>query len=98
MGIAKRKLLLLLKFTSTQLGPLAALFARLTFGGLWSQNCVKEAHLMGGHVFLEYMSFRMTCFMSAYVLREVMYCRRKCLAVCDILLEYMFYRRAYLTG
>ena len=32
---------------------------------------------MGGHVFLEYMSFRMTCLMGAYILREVMLCRRK---------------------
>ena len=27
---------------------------------------------MDGHIFLEYMSFRMICFMRAYVLREVM--------------------------
>ena len=25
---------------------------------------------MNGHVFLEYMSFRMTCLMRAYVLKE----------------------------
>ena len=34
---------------------------------------------MGGHVFLDHMSFRMTCIMIAYVLREVMLCCRKCL-------------------
>ena len=32
---------------------------------------------MGGHVFLECMSIRMTCPMRAYVLREVMLCTRK---------------------
>ena len=32
---------------------------------------------MGGHDFLDYMSFRMTCIMIAYVLKEVMlYCRK----------------------
>ena len=36
---------------------------------------------MSGHVFLEYMSFRMTYLMRAYVLRKVMLCRRKCFVV-----------------
>ena len=36
---------------------------------------------MSGHVFLDYMSFRMTCLMRAHVLREVMLCRRKCFVV-----------------
>ena len=33
---------------------------------------------MGGHVFLEYMSFRITHLMRAYAIRVVMLCRRKC--------------------
>ena len=42
---------------------------------------------MGGHDFLNYMSFRMTCIMIAYILREVMpYCR-KCLMGCYVLVE-----------
>ena len=32
---------------------------------------------MGGHYFLDYISFRLTCIMIAYVLREVMLCCRK---------------------
>ena len=34
---------------------------------------------MGGHVFLDYMSFRMTCqcLMRAFILRVVIICRRK---------------------
>ena len=32
---------------------------------------------MDEHVFLECMSFRMTCLMRAYVLRVVMLCRMK---------------------
>ena len=35
---------------------------------------------MGGHVFFEYMSFRMTSITGTIVLREVMLCRRTCLA------------------
>ena len=34
---------------------------------------------MGGHVFLEYMSFRMTCIMGTFVIRKVMLCRRTCI-------------------
>ena len=29
---------------------------------------------MGGHVFLEYVSFMMTCIMETFVLREIMLC------------------------
>ena len=55
---------------------------------------------MGGHVFLEYKSFRMTCLMRAYVLREVMLCRRKCLVGGheDTLYEERFYWRVCLIG
>ena len=44
---------------------------------------------MGGHDFLNYMSFRMTCIMIAYVLREVMLCSRKSLMGCHVLVECM---------
>ena len=42
---------------------------------------------MGGHDFLDYMSFRMTCIMIAYVLREIMLCCRKCLIGGHVLVE-----------
>ena len=32
--------------TSTQLWPLAALLARPTFSGLWSQNYLKDGHVL----------------------------------------------------
>ena len=45
--------------------------------------------LMGGHVFLDHMPFRMICVMIAYVLREVMLCCRKCLMGGHVLVECM---------
>ena len=33
----------------------------------------------GGHIFLECISFRMTCIMGTFVLREVMLSRRTCI-------------------
>ena len=45
---------------------------------------------MGKDIFLEYMSFRMTCLMKAYVLREIILCRRKCLIGGHVLVECMF--------
>ena len=44
---------------------------------------------MGGHDFLDYMSFRMTCIMIAFVLREVMLCCRKSLMEYQVLVECM---------
>ena len=44
---------------------------------------------MGGHNFLDYMSFRMACIMIAYVLREVMLCCRNCLLGGHVLVECM---------
>ena len=44
---------------------------------------------MGGHDFLDYMPFRMTCIMIAYVLREAMLCCRKCLMGGHVLVECM---------
>ena len=44
---------------------------------------------MGGHDFLDYMSFRMTCIMIAIVLREVMLCCRKSLMSYQVLVECM---------
>ena len=35
---------------STQLLPLVALLARLTFGGLWSQNCLRDGMSCGENV------------------------------------------------
>ena len=51
---------------------------------------------MDGYVFLEYMSFKMTCLMRAYVLRVVMLCRRKCREKSCIGGVHVF-RMAYLT-
>ena len=42
---------------------------------------------MGGHDFLDYMSFRMTRVMITYVLREVMLCCKKCLMGGRVLVE-----------
>ena len=42
---------------------------------------------MGDHVFLHYMSFKMTCFTGAYILRDVVLCRRKCLMGGHVLVE-----------
>ena len=64
---------------------------------------------MGGHVFLEYMSFRMTCLMRAYALKVVMLCRRKCHVGGHVLMEcisserhilqyVVFYWKTFLTG
>ena len=61
--------------TSMQFLPLATFLAMPTYGGLWSQR----TRLMGGHDFLDYLSFRMTCIMIAFVLVEVMLCCRKSL-------------------
>ena len=44
---------------------------------------------MGGHDFLDQVSFRITCVMIAYVLREVMFCCRKCLMGGHVLVECM---------
>ena len=82
---------------SNQLHPSTALLARPTFGGLWSQYCLKD-----GHVLWEYMSFRMTfllkaCLKGGHALQEEMSCVRSCvggvlvfmmayLAICFILL------------
>ena len=45
-----------IKNASMQLRPLAALLARPTFSGLWSQNCLKKEH-----VFWEDVIFWITC-------------------------------------
>ena len=74
-------------YTSMQLWPLATLLAKPNFSGLWSQNCLKD-----GHVLWKYMSFRMTCPMSAYVLVECMS------SGWHILLYVLFYGMAFLTG
>ena len=50
---------------------------------------LKKDMSCGGHVFLEYMSFRLTRFMRAYVLREVMLCWSKCLVGGQVLVESM---------
>ena len=42
--------------TSIQLQPSVALLARPTFGGLWSQNCLKKEHILW-----EDMIFWITC-------------------------------------
>ena len=51
---------------------------------------------MGEHVFLDYMSFRITCLIGAHVLREVMFCRRKFLEMSCVGGVYIF-KMAYLT-
>ena len=77
------------KINWQQLLPLAALLAKLTFGGLWSRNCLKEEHILWKNFFLDYMSFRMTCLMRAYIWREVMLGRRKYLMGSIVLVECM---------
>ena len=44
---------------------------------------------MAWHVFLEYMSFKLTCVMRVYVLREFMLCCSKCLVGGHMLVESM---------
>ena len=44
---------------------------------------------MGGHDFLDYISFRMIFIMIAFVFREVSFCCRKCLMGCHVLVECM---------
>ena len=64
---------------------------------------------MDGHVFLEYMSFRMTCPMRAYVFWEVILCIRKCFVGGHVLVECLssgryilqyivFYLKTFFTG
>ena len=67
--------------TSTQLQPSATLLARPTFGGLWSQNCLKKEHvswkdmifwiicLEGGHAFLYEMSYGKSCIGGVHAFR-----------------------------
>ena len=42
-------IVLIITLTSTQLRPSAALLTR--FGGLWSQNCLKEGHVLWVDIF-----------------------------------------------
>ena len=44
---------------------------------------------MVGHVFLEYMSFKLTHVMRVYMLRKVMLCCSKCLVGGHVLVESM---------
>ena len=70
-----------IKLISTQLQPLAALLARPTYDGLWSQIFLGEYMSCGRTCFLKYMSFRITgtmgrfalgksCFLGGHVLQE----------------------------
>ena len=38
-------------YTSAQLRPSLQCLARPTFGGLWSQNCLKEGHVLWVNMF-----------------------------------------------
>ena len=96
--------------TSTQLPPFATLFAK---GGLWSQNCLAQGHILRldmfcgrtcltclfeRHIVREYMSYWRACFIGEFVLLEDIICRRTGLIGGHILLEGMSCRRTYLTG
>ena len=49
MGVGRQSyrsnaIIFIIVMTSTQLQPSVALLARPTFGGLWSQNCLRGGH------------------------------------------------------
>ena len=73
-----------------QLRTSVALLARPTFGGLWSQNCLKKENILWEDmIFFDHMPFRMTCVIIAYELRDIMLCCRKCLIGGHVLVKCM---------
>ena len=74
-----------------------ALLARPTFGWVVVINLpLGGICLVGRHVFLEYMTFRMTCYTGTFVIREVMLFRKTCLKECTSSAWHIFQEDVYL--
>ena len=54
-----------------QLRPSATLLSRPTFGGLWSQNCLKDGHVLRVRIIEEHKYEFLL--MLRYILQEVMH-------------------------